>query len=145
VARDLAVRVADQLDDPLEVAPLAHVLGRERPPLDELQHQRARLGVEHRRRDPRRVRRAARRQLVPPQDVVHGDVVADPDEAAPLPVVDYEVGVSDPAAHRLRGHGPAPDREGGRLGPRVQRDALRHFINTFDHPRPWRASSIALA
>ena len=84
------------------LAALAHVRGAKRAALDQVQHEHARLGVQHGRRDAGGMGGAAGGQLVPAQDVVDGDVVADAHEAAALPVVDQEVGVGDAAAHRLR-------------------------------------------
>ena len=83
--------------------------GAKRAALDQVQHEHARLGVQHGGRDARGMGGAAGRQLVPAQDVVGGDVVADAHEAAALPVVDQKVGVGDAPAHGLRRHGPAPD------------------------------------
>ena len=84
VAGQVAVDAAEERDDPLQVVSLAHVLGLEGAALDQVEHEHARLGVEHGRRDAGGMGGPARGELVPAQDVVDGDVVADPHEAAAL-------------------------------------------------------------
>ena len=114
----LAMDPAQQRHDALELPAVAHVRGPQRPALDQIEDQDARLGMQHGRRDAGGMGGPARGQFVPAHDVVHGDVVADAHEAAARPVVHDEVGIGDAAADRLGCNGPAPDRE--RCGPRAR-------------------------
>ena len=59
-----------------------------------------------------------RRQLEAAEDVVLGDVAADPHEIAPARVAHDEVEVGDPAGQRLGLDRPAPERQPRRPRPR---------------------------
>ena len=73
---------ADQSREPVAVRGVADVLGREGAALDEVEDERAVLPVPDRGREAGRVRRPRRRQLEAADDVVLGDVAADPHEIA---------------------------------------------------------------
>ena len=105
VARQLPVHPAQQRQDAFLLPALADVRRAQRTTLHQVEDQHAGLRVQDRGRDAGGVGGAAGGQLVPAQDVVDGDVVADAHEAAARAVVDQEVGVGDAAAHRLRLHG----------------------------------------
>jgi hypothetical protein len=65
--------------------------------------------MDYRRGNPRQMRRAAGRQFVEPQDLMHRNIIADAHHTAAIPVGDQHIQVGDAAAqwhsHRMR----APD------------------------------------
>jgi hypothetical protein len=61
--RNVPVAPPHHVDQALEVRRIAHVLGRERASLDEIEHENARLGVHHFRAQPAKCG-AARGELV---------------------------------------------------------------------------------
>ena len=70
------------------------------------------------------MRRPRRGELEAPDDVVLGDVAADPHQIAPPGVAHHEVEVGDPARQRLGLDRPGPERQA--RGPRPRRREPAH-------------------
>ena len=100
-----------RVDDAVEVGRFAHIRGLERASVHPSHHQRARLRMHDCRRDPGRMRRPGRGQLVHAIHPVHRNVLADAHHVALAGVLDGEVDVGDPAAERLRRDIALPARE----------------------------------
>ena len=79
------------VDQALEICRIAHVLGREGAPLDEIEHENAWLGVHHAGARACQMGRAARSQLVGAHDAMHEDIVPDPHDVAASAILDREV------------------------------------------------------
>jgi hypothetical protein len=109
----------DQRQDALEHRRLAHVRRQQGSSFDELEHDRARLGVDHRRRDAGDLGGTRGGKLETAEHAMGLDVVADPDHQGPVAVLDPEVMIADAAAERFGLDLAAPAGERGGLAQRV--------------------------
>ena len=100
----------------LEIRRIAHILGREGAPLDEIEYENAWLSVHDARAQARQMGRLARSQLVGAYDAVDGNVASDAHNVAPSTIFDGEVLVGDTAGERARFNLPDPDLKRGDAG-----------------------------